>query len=52
MHASGRTDLSHAGVNFPISLASDFQFAQDFVVIDTLGDEDMEKRGELEWLQR
>lgn len=35
VHASGRTELSYGGVNFPIRLASDVQFAQDFVVIDT-----------------
>src|SRR5271156_3105712 len=35
VHASGRTELSYGGIKFPIRLASDVQFAQDFVVIDT-----------------
>ena len=33
IHASGKTVLSYGGVKFDVRLASDVQFAQDFVVI-------------------
>lgn len=34
VHASGKMVLSYGGINFPVRLASDVGFAQDFVVID------------------
>ena len=37
VHASGKSVLSYGGINFPIRLASDVMFAQDFVVIDATG---------------
>jgi hypothetical protein len=36
VHASGKTVLSYGGIDFPIRLASDIGFAQDFVVMDPL----------------
>jgi hypothetical protein len=36
VHASGKTVLSYGGIDFPIRLASDVGFAQDFVVMDPL----------------
>jgi len=34
VHASGKTVLSYGGIEFPVRLASDVGFAQDFVVVD------------------
>lgn len=34
VHASGKMVLSYGGIDFPIRLASDVGFAQDFVVIN------------------
>src|SRR5579871_1835617 len=34
VHASGKMVLSYGGIDFPIRLASDVNFAQDFVVIN------------------
>ena len=36
VHASGNTVLSYGGIEFPIRLASDVGFAQDFVAVDPL----------------
>lgn len=36
VHASGKTVLSYGGIDFPIRLASDVGFAQDFVVVDPI----------------
>ena len=37
VHASGKTVLSYGGIDFKIRLASDVGFAQDFVVMDPMG---------------
>jgi hypothetical protein len=37
VHASGKMVLSYGGIDFAIRLASDVGFAQDFVVIDPVG---------------
>jgi hypothetical protein len=37
VHASGKTVLSYGGIDFTIRLASDVGFAQDFVVMDPVG---------------
>src|SRR5437016_4763062 len=37
VHASGKTVLSYGGIDFTIRLASDVGFAQDFVVMDPMG---------------
>jgi RNA polymerase III RPC4 len=34
VHSSGKTVLSYGGVNFPLQLANDVAFAQDFLVIN------------------